>query len=299
MVKLVRNLMIIKGKKIQLKTFDIIVIFIFVFLAVSAFLVLFRKQSEINVVVKVNEESMAYQIGGVPNWFVQFLHVGMKEVDVFGKPMAEVKEIKTYYAADQRSVAYLVVSLKAVYSISNRQYTYKGKNILVGSTIQLPLDNLLINGLIIDIDGSIKTNLKKISAEAKIRTIDSAFPQTEGVPPYIADSVQQGDIMKDSLGRPAIKIVKKTVEDAKMTVVTANGEVILQRQPLRKDVSLDLEIWGEKIGDRYFLFGDTNFPIIVSNNSVILNNYNTIGGLPFNINNGLIWLTITKINGIQ
>jgi hypothetical protein len=291
--------MIIKGKKIQLKTFDIIVVLVFVFLAVSAFFVLFRKQSEIKVVVKVNEESMMYQVGGVPNWFAQFLHVGMKEVDVFGKPMAEVKEMKAYYAADQRSVVYLVVSLKAVYSVSNRQYTYKGKNILVGSTIQLPLNNLLVNGLIIDIDGSLKNNLKKISAEAKIRTIDPTFPQTEGVPPYIADSVQQGDVMKDSLGRPAIKIVKKTEEDAKMTVVTANGDVLLQRQPLRKDVSLELEIWGEKLGDRYFLFGDTNFPIIVSNNSVILNNYNTIGGLPFNVNNGLIWLTITKINGIQ
>ncbi|MCR4313019.1 MAG: hypothetical protein NUV58_02125 [Candidatus Roizmanbacteria bacterium] len=291
--------MIINGKKVQLKIFDFAIIFIFIFLLISLFFVLFRKQSKINVVVKVNEESMAYQIGGVPNWFAQFLHVGMKEVDVFGKPMAEIKEIKTYYASDQRSVVYLVVSLKAVYSVSNRQHTYKGKKILVGSTIQLPLNNLLVNGLIIDIDGSIKNNLKKISAEAKIRTIDPTFPQTEGVPPYIANSIQQGDVMKDSLGRPAIKIVKKTEEDAKMTVVTANGDVILQRQPLRKDVSLDLEIWGEKIGDRYFLFGDMNFPIIVSNNSVILNNYNTIGGLPFNVNNGLIWLTITKINGIQ
>ena len=291
--------MIINGKKVQLKIFDFAIIFIFIFLLISLFFVLFRKQSKINVVVKVNEESMAYQIGGVPNWFAQFLHVGMKEVDVFGKPMAEIKEIKTYYAADQRSVVYLVVSLRAVYSVSNRQHTYKGKKILVGSTIQLPLNNLLVNGLIIDIDGSIKNNLKKISAEAKIRTIDPTFPQTEGVPPYIANSIQQGDVMKDSLGRPAIKIVKKTEEDAKMTVVTANGDVILQRQPLRKDVSLDLEIWGEKIGDRYFLFGDMNFPIIVSNNSVILNNYNTIGGLPFNVNNGLIWLTITKINGIQ
>lgn len=287
MIKLVKILMIFKGKKIQLKTFDIIVIFIFIFLAISLFFVLFRKQSEIKVVVKVNEESLAYQIGGVPNWFAQFLHVGMKEVDVFGRPMAEVKGIKTYYSADQRSVVHLIVVLKAVYSLSNHRYTYKGKDVLIGSTIQLPLNNLLVKGLIIDIEGSTKTNSKRIFAQAQIRDLDPAFPQTEGVPYYVAESIQQGDIMKDSLGHPAIKIVKKTVEDAKMTVITANGDVLLQKHPMRKDVYLDLEIWAEKIGDRYYLFGDTNFPILINS------------GLPFYTNNSLVWLTITKINDIQ
>lgn len=286
--------MIFKEKKIQLKTFDIVVIFIFIFLAISLFFVLFRKQSEIKVVVKVNEESLAYQIGGTPNWFAQFLHVGMKEVDVFARPMAEVKGIKTYYSADQRSVVHLIVALKAVYSLSNHQYTYRGKNVLIGSTIELPLNNLLIKGLIIDIEGSTKTNSKRIFAQAQIKQLDPAFPQTEGVPSYVAESIQQGDIMKDSLGHPAIKITKKTVEDAKMTVITANGDVLLQKHPMRKDVYLDLEIWAEKIGDRNYLFGDTNFPILINNGINEINNR-----LPFYTNNSLVWLTITKINDIQ
>lgn len=300
MIKLVKILMIFKGKKIQLKTFDIIVIFIFIFLAVSAFLVLFRKQSEINVVIKVNEESLTYQIGGVPNWFAQMLHVGMKKVDVFGRPTAEIKGIKAYHSSNQKSVVHLTVALKATYSLSNHLYTYDGKNVLIGSTIEIPFDNLLVKGLIIDTEGSTKANLKKLFAKAQIRDLDSTFPQTEGVPSYIAESVQQGDIMKDSLGNPIIKIIKKTIEDAKMIVITANGDVIIQRHPMRKDVFLDLEIWAEKIGDRYYLFGDINFPVLVNNNIIVVSNIDmTAQGLPFYINNSLVWLTITKINDIK
>jgi len=292
--------MVIKGKKIQIKVFDIAVIFIFIFVVVSLFFVLFRKQSKINIVITVNEESLAYQTGGVPNWYAQFLHVGMKKVDVFGRSIAEIKGIRSYHLSNQKSVVHLMITLNAVYSLSNRIYTYDGKNVLVGSTIEIPFDNLLVKGLIIDTDDLNKTKLKKILAKAQIRELDTTFPQTEGVPSYIAESIQQGDIMKDSLGNPVIKIVKKTVEDAKMTVVTSNGDVILQKHPMRKDVFLDLEIWGEKIDDRYYLFGDINFPILVNNSIIFLNNNNgTAQGLPFYVRDSLIWLTVTKIDDIQ
>jgi len=300
MLKLMKIIMVIKGKKIQIKVFDIAVIFIFIFVVVSLFFVLFRKQSKINIVITVNEESLAYQTGGVPNWYAQFLHVGMKKVDVFGRSIAEIKGIRSYHLSNQKSVVHLMITLNAVYSLSNRIYTYDGKNVLVGSTIEIPFDNLLVKGLIIDTDDLNKTKLKKILAKAQIRELDTTFPQTEGVPSYIAESIQQGDIMKDSLGNPVIKIVKKTVEDAKMTVVTSNGDVILQKHPMRKDVFLDLEIWGEKIDDRYYLFGDINFPILVNNSIIFLNNNNgTAQGLPFYVRDSLIWLTVTKIDDIQ
>ena len=291
--------MLIKGKNIKLKTFDIIVVFAFVFICLCLFFVLFRKQSNISVIVKVNEESLAYANGGVPNWYVQFLHVGMKELDVFGRSTAEIKEIKTYFTSNQKSVVHLTIDLKAVYSLSNRQYMYKGKSVSIGSTIQLPLDNLSIKGMIIDIDGSKKNNLKRLFVQARIISTDPVFPQTEGVSSYIAEAIKEGDVMKDSLGHPVVKIIKKIEEDAKMTVITANGDVILQKHPMRKDVSLNLEILGEKIGGRYYLFGDTDFPIIVSNSTTIVNNNSMIEGLPFYTNNSLIWLTVTKINVIQ
>jgi len=279
--------MVIKGKKIQLKVFDIAVIFIFIFLVISLFLVLFRKQSEIKMVIKVNEESLAYQIDGTPNWFAQFLQVGMKEVDVFGRPVAEVKGIRTYYSENQKSIIHLVVTLKTVYSPSNHQYLYKGKAVLIGSTIQLSLNNLLVNGLIVDIEQLVKDHSKKLFVQARIINPDPAFPQTEGVSSYVAESIKEGDIMKDSLGNLAIKIAKKTVEDANMTVVTSSGNVILQKHPMRKDIFLDLEIWAEKIGDRYYLFGDSSFPILTDRK------------LPFYTNKSLVFLTIVKINGSQ
>lgn len=302
MIELANFPMNISYKKIQFKIFDIVIIFIFIFLAITLFFVLFRKQSELKVVIKVNEESLARQVGGVPNWFSQFLHAGMKEIDVFGRPMAEIKTVKTYFATDQRSVVYLTVSLKTVYSTSSHQHTYKGKVVSIGSTIQLPLDNLLVNGLIVDVDGSSKTNLNKIYVQARIINLDPVFPQTEGVPDFVADAVKEGDVMNDSLGNPVIKILKKTVEDAKIAVTTANGDLILQRHPMRKDVFLDLEIWAEKIGDRNYLFGDTNFPIIIDSRIGRLDtrvDSRSESGIPFYTDNNLVILTITKINSIR
>lgn len=299
MIKLPKIIMIIKKYKNRLKIFDIAIIAIFIFLAVSLFFVLLRKQSTVQIVVKVNEENLSYQIGGVPSWFAQFLHVGMKEIDAFGRPTAEIKGVKTFYTSNRKSVVYLTVDIKTIYSTSDRQHTYKGKSVAIGSTIELPLDDLLVKGLIIDVDGLADSHPKKIFAQARVMNNDPLFPQTEGVSSYIADSISEGDVMKDSLGNPAIKILKKTVEDAKITVVTANGDVLLQRHPMRKDVFFDLEIWVNKIGDRYYLFGDTNLPIIVSNSTHVLNEFNSIEGIPFNKGNSLIWLTITKINDIQ
>ena len=291
--------MLFKWKKIQLKTFDLLVIFASIVLAVTLFFILFRKQSDIKVVVKVDQDSMYNQIGSTPNWFAQYLRVGMKESDVFGRPTAQIIGIRNYYSADQRTIVYLTVSLKAVYSISNHQYTYKGKNILVGSTIQIPFDEVLINGAIIDMEGENKVKPKKMMVEAKIVNLDPTFPQTEGVPPYVADSINAGDIMSDSLGQPAIKINKKIIEDAKMVVTTSNGDVLLQRNPLRKDVYLELEMWTEKIGDRYYLFGDSNFPVIINESSVLPQSTGFAGLLPFYTDKSIVWLTITKINAIQ
>lgn len=302
MIKLARTSMKIKGKKIKLKAFDFILVFIFVFLAVSTFIVLFRKQSNVNVVIKVNEENLFYQIGGAPIWFTQHLRPGMTEKDSFGRVTAEIKDINTYYTADQKSVVHLNVTIKAVYSPSSRHYAYKGRDLLVGSSIEIPLDNVLVKGIIIGVGGSPTHNLKKMSVQARILdypTFGSFFSQTEGVPIYIADAVNEGDVMKDSFGNPVIKVVRKTSDDAKMVVVMTNGDVILQRNPLRKDVFLDLEVWAEKIGDRYYLFGDTSFPVMINNSSTNSSIAKAVEGLPFVNKNGFIWLTVTKINDIQ
>lgn len=294
--------MIINGKKIQFKVFDIMVFFILVFLSISLFFLLFREKSELKVVVKINEEGLTRQVGGVPNWFVKFLHIGMKEVDIFGKPMAEIVDVRRYYATDQRSMVYLTVSLKTVYSLSNHQHTYKGKAVAIGSSIQLPLDNLFVQGLIVDIEGQKKSNLNKLSVQARIINLDPVFPHTEGIPGFVADSINEGDIMDDPLGRPIIKVIKKTVEDAKVAVTTATGDIILQRHPMRKDVSLDLEILAEKIDGRYYLFGDANFPILIENRVGPIDarvDSRTEPGIPFYTKNSLVRLIITKVNNIR
>jgi len=262
--------MVFKGKKIKLKVFDIAVIFIFIFLGVSLFFILFRKQSEIKIVVKVNEESLTYQIGGTPAWFAQFLHVGMKDFDIFNRPTAQVIGIKTHYVpsnntvGNDKEIVYLTISLKTAYSPSKQRHTFNGKDVFIGSTIQLSLDNLLVKGLIVDIEGSKKfSNSKKLLIKTQLVNSVAVFPQTEGVAPFVAEEIKEGDEIKDSLNRPVIKIVKKTVEDAKVAIPMANGQIVLQRHPMKKDVFLTLEVWADKIGDRYCLFGDTDLPILV------------------------------------
>src|SRR3989344_4595520 len=253
-------------KKIKsLGVFDRIVILIGVFVVAFFGYVFFRKSEFITVTVKIGEENVNYEpwffaenifdVGRTRVWFAQLFNEGMKEADGLGRTMAELVSIRAYDTRPSRKAVYLTVRVNAVYSRSSGNYTFKGRPLLVGSTIKLNLDNLFVEGLVTHIDGARDSREKvKLIVEARVKNETAVYPETSGTSPYIAEALTIGQEIKDSQNNIIIKIINKKVENAKRSVATSDGRMVIQTNPLRKDVYLTLEVNALKIANRYYIF---------------------------------------------
>jgi len=250
----------------NLKFFDWILIGLGL-LAILIFAVVFFRRSSYKIVtVEVGRESVLAWSGwgnsGSKRWFSELLHKGMKERDGLGKVKAELLDIFSYEKLPDRITVYLTTKLRVVYNRASNTYTYKGTPVLIGSKIKVNFDNLLVEGLITDIEGvSDKRERRLITVEAQIREENATYLETSGTKAYIADALKVGEEIKDNKGNTIIKILNKKVEPAKKVVVTSDGRTILRFDPTRKDVYLTLEVNALKIGERYFLLND--IPIVI------------------------------------
>lgn len=270
-----KNIFKLKFKKITF--LDLFIFLALLSLFIFLFIRLFRKSEFLDIVLKIYRDE----------WFIEKLKPGIKEKNIMGQTMAELINIKTYPTSDQKKWAHLRIKLKAVYNPGDNSYTYKNKKILIGNNLEFYMNNLLIDGTVLKINDKKNKNQFKIYAKGQIIDINPAFPNTEGVSEYLANSIKEHEIMKDSLGSPVIEIKKKEVFDAKMVTVDQYGNTKISVNPLRKDVYLDLIIYADKIGQYYYLFGDENFPIIIGN------------GIPFTTKNNWVFFTITNIEKIE
>ena len=262
MEKLFKNA---KNKIRKMKTFDWIIVG-FAVLSISIFAYLFfRKSTYITVTVKVGEEEVFYSpwitswtdLSGTKNWFADLFYKGQKEKDGLGKTKADVLEVFSYNKTPIKKTVYLKIKISTVYNRASNTFTYKGTPVLIGSQIKLNLNNISVKGLITEMEGfPEKKERQKILIEAQIREENFTYLETSGTKKYVADAIKKGEEIKDNNGNTIIKIIDKKVTPAKRVVTSANGEVFLRQDPLKKDVYLILEVETLKIGDQYFLLDD-------------------------------------------
>lgn len=274
----------------KLKFFDWILIGLGLLAMLIFAVVFFRRSSYKIVTIEVGQESVLawaeWNTSGSKVWFSELFHKGMKEKDGLGKVKAELLDIFSYEKVPDRITVYLTTKLKVVYNRASNIYTYKGNSVLIGSGIKVNFDNLLVEGLITDIEGvSDKRERRLITVEAQIREENSTYLGTSGTRAYIADAIKVGEEIKDNKGNTMIKILNKKVEPAKKVVVTSDGRIMLKIDPVRKDVYLTLEINALKIGERYFLLND--IPIVIDY------------GIPINTSTASVFPTITKFVSVE
>lgn len=255
-----------KTKLKKFSLFDRILIAIAVLGIASFAYLFFRKSSYIAVTIKVSEESIFYDPWrvetGTKTWFSQLFYQGMKEQDGLGGTTAEVLSIKSYDTLPSHKAVYLSLKIKSVFNRASNQYTFKGRPVLIGSTVRLYLDRLLVDGLVTHVEGVKDLREKEtLIIEAQIQEESPVFFETSGTSKHIADALKIGEEIKDDQGNTVIKVLNKRVENAKRTVITSDGRIIVGTNPLRKDVYLTLQVEALKIHDKYFLFED--IPLLV------------------------------------
>lgn len=237
-----------------------------IIIGIVFYVLLFRKPSLVTITVKVGEGSVYYypwrKEGGSSPWFVDLLKPGMSELDGLGRKQAEIIDTFTFDTASNTKTVYLTIKLKAVYNRASDTYNYKGMGVLVGSTIKLNLNEVLIEGLITNVEG-VPDNRQKttIIVKAKLKDENSTYLETSGVDPYIADAVNIGDKMLDNHGNLMIEVIDKRTTEALRSSINSFGVTRTDSNPLRKDVDLTLKINVVEINNRHFMFDD--IPILI------------------------------------
>lgn len=287
-MKLFKN---IKFKEMKLKNihlFDIFIVILALFVLLIAGIVLFRKSTYLTVTIKVGEDSLVWPKIGLPIWYLRSLRKGLNEKDIVGRNLVEIIDVFYYPSPESinRKMAYITVRLKAVFSKSSSSYTFNGRPLAVGNLIRIKPGNILIEGIITNVK-ELETDQKYSKIFIETQAIDKvdSYPNTAGVYPFVAESVNEGDTVKDSSGDTVIKVLDKRVEGAKRIALTDSGEALLITDPDKKDLYLTLEILATKQNEEYYLFDDIRIVI----NSTI----------PLQFKDSIIYATITDIHPQQ
>jgi hypothetical protein len=224
--------------------------------------VLFRKNTYITVTVKVGDDNILYASPGIKPWISQLFQKGMVEKEGLGKTAAEVLDVWTYRKYAQTDSVYLTVKLLSTYNRSSGQYVYRGKNLAIGSTVRMYLNGVLVDGLITNIDG-VKDNrvYKTILVEADVKDETPVYPESSGARPSIAEALSVGMTTYDNKNKQIAKIINKQVADAKRFIITNSGNTFVGTNPLRKNISLTLELYVTKINNNYFILDD--IPVLI------------------------------------
>lgn len=268
-----------------LRLIDIIIISIGILVIIATFIFLFRRASYIVITVKAGEDSIVWPRSGIPSWYLGLLKKGLIEKDLIGRPHVEILDVYSYPSPltdPNKNMLFITLKIRAVYSKSTNSYVFNSRPVQIGNTIRISPGNILIDGLITNIEGIPDSRIRKtVRANAQMIYETAAYPSSYGVYPYLAESIEVGDEVKDSKGETIIKIVAKRVEDAKRTVVTDSGKTFIAHDPLKKDVYLTLELKVTQLGNDYYLFDDLRLVTGLS--------------IPIQLPKRLVYATITNI----
>lgn len=237
--------------------FDLVVI-LTILVSVS-FLVYFllKHSGHIQVVIKITSRNILYADESPPSWFSEYFHEGMQARDSLGRQTAVITKIYRYDSSEKEKALYLTLDLKADYNQGTRQFSYHGTPVLIGAPLKIELENILVDGLVTYISGVEDNHQRReLITEAQLFDYQTVFPETTGVPEYLANTINSGDKISDSLGNIAAEVVEKKVDPAKKIVIDNNGFLYVRNDPLKKDVYLTIKLHVKEINGEYYLFDD-------------------------------------------
>lgn len=241
-------------KRFRFGLFEIIVAGIAVVALMAFAVIFFRKTEYIPIVIRVTNSNFLYIGDNPPSWYAQALAVGSSEYDGLQQQQAVVEKTLYYPVDETHKALFLTMKVKAVYTRTKKQYSYKGRPLIVGGPIRFELQNQLVDGVILRVGKQVDTPSRELTVNARLMNDTGANSGTNGVSPYVADAVNVGDTIRDSAGTELAKITGKTVKPALRYTFPANGDILVREDPLLKDVFLTIKLKVDVInGEEYFM----------------------------------------------
>ena len=262
--------------KKKLTLFDVAIFILIAGIAFFFLFILFRSKQDITVIIEMDD---------VNQWYAYSLHEGQTQRDEIGRKLATIDKAQFYTTSvENKKIAFVTLKISAVFSRATQQYSYQGQPLLVGAPLRIDLNNILLDGHIVEVDSNISSlSYKKetVTVEGKLLFENPIYHETEGVPDYVANAFSIGDEVKDALGNVALAVVDKNVAPAQRYTFDSTGHVFVVADPLRKDIAVKLKLLVQNInGEKYYL---NHFRVGV--NSI----------LPIDFENATLFVTLTKI----
>jgi len=246
----------------ELSLFDLLLGLGLFLVALSFFLFFFRKNIYLKATIKVTDDNVLYAYTNSPSWFSFLFYKGISEKDGLGKTQAEVLDVLLYPISPNTKAAYLTVKLKTVYDKRKNQYSFKGEPVLIGNPLKLNFENLAVEGLVIDVEGFPKQGKEiEVISDAQLLYESPVFPETQGVPDYIANAFSVGDKSHDSQKNVLVEILEKRVVSADKVVTDDKGNLLVRKDPFRKDVFLKLRVRLKQINNELYFLDTLKFAI--------------------------------------
>ncbi len=248
-------------KKIyKFQTIDILSLFAIFFFTAIIYFFFSRKTEYLNITLRLfNQDSPEYSLDSnqTKAWYVEQVKKGKAQKNLFGETLIEIADVYSYPNGHVYNDVYVTLKIKAVQNKTTKQYVYEGSPLLIHDVKSFKVQDLLINGEIIDLNNQPRETKKfKVVFELNEMRINYDFvnnsqAMVKGVNNYIADLMKQDLAIKDSSGNELVKINKVEKKPGLRLLATEKGLIKLT-DPDRTQVILYTDLIAEKINNHYY-----------------------------------------------
>lgn len=167
-----------------------------------------------------------------PHWLADAVSPGAVEYSVAGKKLAEILETKKYQE-DTNKILWAKIKLLVTPDKARGGWRFQQMPLEIGSTLTIEPNSVKLTGSVIAIEGVGRNGeYKNILVTVKLY---DRFP-------WYADAIQIGDQAVDDQGQITASVLSKRVDLTETAAYTSDGRVLARRNPLKRDVVLELEI---------------------------------------------------------
>lgn len=238
---------------------------------VSVYKLFIAKPTYVYVKVKVGQGLWWASTQRPSLWFVQAIERAKEQVDLTGKPVAQLTDVSyyPYYGGGQYDV-YVTAKLKVSRVGNKGTYNFNRETIGVSSPIDLEFPNVQFSGTII----AIAEKPIKETYENKI-----VYLYKKNVNPWEYDQIQVGDFLTNGKEKQ-FEILDKAKGETSDMVLSSSGNQILPDTGLYQYVQLKAKIRVKKednqyiFGEEYILSPGRTLPVVLNN--LTLNDYTVI-----------------------
>lgn len=220
---------------------DWITILGLLFVTITIGLYFFRRSTYVEVEIFLSHDNVFFSDSTPPYWYPEQIEVGAEEKDELGRSVARITAIKAYEGGRNAVDTYVRAEIRTVYNKQNKQYSFRGKPVLVGSPIVISPDKTMIKGIIVNVASQTFPD-REVIVETRLR--DWNYPQLDvlGVDPILGQAIDIGNVVRDLDNNMIAEVVDKQTLAGKRITNTAAGTPLLVNDPYFQDIRLKIKL---------------------------------------------------------